>query len=55
MTKFQAYLAGYGLFVIGAALALTGALIKNDALMGFGFGVAGSGMTALNVPRPNDI
>ena len=56
MTKFQAYLLGYGLVVIGAALAVVGTIVvKNDTLLGFGIGVAGAGLTAHKLPRPTDI
>ena len=54
MTSFQATLAGFGILIIGAGLAMVGALIKNDALMGFGIGLIGSGITALGLPRPQD-
>jgi uncharacterized membrane protein len=56
MTKFQAYLLGYGLVVMGVGLALVGTIVvKNDTLLGFGIGIAGAGLTALKLPRPQDV
>ena len=55
MTSFQATLAGYSLLAIGAGLAVTVALVKNDTLMGFGIGLIGSGITGLGLPRPQDV
>ena len=55
MTRFQAYLAGIGLVAAGIGLVLTGALTKNDTLLGFGVGLTTSGLTSLGVPRPADM
>ncbi len=55
MTQFQSYMAGVGLLVAGVGLAVTGALIHHDTLLGLGVGLITSGVAALGIPRPKDV
>ena len=56
MSKLQAYLASIGLVVLGVAVAVVASFVlKNDALTGFGIGLALSAGPAYFIPRPTDI
>ena len=54
MTKTQAWVSSILVLAVGVALALTGALLKNDVLMGVGLGLIPAAAAALGIPRPQD-
>lgn len=55
MTKFQALIVGIGIGVVGVALVITGAIVKNDTILGLGMGLVTSGLASLGIPRPTDV
>ena len=54
MTALQAYISAILILAVGVGLAVVGALMKNDVLMGVGLGLIPSAVAALGIPRPQD-
>jgi len=54
MTKTQAYVSALLVLAAGVGLAVLGALVHNDALMGVGLGLIPASAAALGIPRPQD-
>jgi len=54
MTALQAYISAILILAVGVGLAVVGALMKNDVLMGVGLGLIPSAAAALGIPRPQD-
>jgi len=54
MTKFQSYITGYSLLLIGVGLSIFGWVCHVEEAIPFGGLCFGSGLGALKIPRPSD-
>ena len=54
MTRLQAWISSLLVLAVAVALALVGAILKNDTLLGVGLGLIPASAAALGIPRPQD-